>query len=101
MQVNLLAFMRVYDAFICFCLRSARAMVVFLSSAGLSRGLDSAGLYSPLDAGSCLGAALGPPLETPTIAGRNTRSPIVQPLWTTWETVPEGTVSSGASKIAW
>jgi DNA alkylation damage repair protein AlkB len=57
--------------------------------------------YSPLDAGSCLGAAFGPPLETPTMAGRRTRSPIVQPLCTTWETVPEGTVSSGASKIAW
>ena len=59
------------------------------------------GGYSPLDADSCLGAAFGPPLETPTIAGRRTRSPIVQPLWTTCETVPEGTVSSGASKIAW
>ena len=47
-----------------------------------------------------IGAAFGPPLETPTIAGRSTRSPIVQPLWTTWETVPAGTVSSGASKIA-
>ena len=59
------------------------------------------GGYSPLEAGSCLGAAFGPPLETPTIAGLKTRSPIVQPLCTTWETVPAGTVSSGASKIAW
>ena len=57
--------------------------------------------YLPLEAGSCLGAAFGPPLETPTIAGLKTRSPIVQPLCTTWETVPAGTVSSGASKIAW
>ena len=32
----------------------------------------------------------GPPLDTPTMAGRNTRSPIVQPLWTTLVTVPEG-----------
>ena len=47
--------------------------------------------YFPLDAGASLGAAFGPPLETPTIAGRSTRSPIVQPLWTTWETVPAGT----------
>ena len=57
--------------------------------------------YFPLEAGASLGAAFGPPLETPTIAGRSTRSPIVQPVWTTWETVPDGTVSSGASKIAW
>ena len=57
--------------------------------------------YLPLAAGgSPFGAAFGPPLETPTMAGRSTRSPIVQPLWTTWETVPAGTVSSGASNIA-
>ena len=51
------------------------------ASAGDQRGGLSR--YFPLDAGSCLGAAFGPPLETPTIAGRSTRSPIVQPLWTT------------------
>ena len=45
-------------------------------------------------------ASFGPPLETPTMAGRSTRS-TVQPVWTTWETAPAGTVSSGASKIAW
>ena len=51
--------------------------------------------YSLLDAYSCLGAAFGPPLETPTIAGRSTRSPIVQPLCTTWETVPDGNALVG------
>ncbi len=56
--------------------------------------------YSSLDAGSCLGAVFGPPFETPTMAGRRTRSPIVHPLWTTCETVPDGMLSSGASKIA-
>ena len=43
---------------------------------GLSR-------YFQPGAGSSLGAAFGPPLETPTIAGRKTRSPIVHPLCTT------------------
>jgi DNA alkylation damage repair protein AlkB len=52
------------------------------ASAGDEGGCVSGG-YSRLVACSCLGAAFGPPLETPTIAGRRTRSPIVQPLWTT------------------
>ena len=42
----------------------------------------------------------GRPWRRRPCAGRSTRSPIVQPLWTTWETVPAGTVSSGASNIA-
>ena len=42
----------------------------------------------------------GPPLETPTSAGRSTRSPIFQPLCTPAVTVPAGTLSSGASNIA-
>lgn len=46
------------------------------------------------------GAVLGPPFDTPTSAGRKTRSPIFHPLWTTCVTVPAGSVSSGASNIA-
>jgi hypothetical protein len=75
MQVNLLAFMRVYLHLLAKSSRNGCIPKVGWAQPGRIRGR-----YSPLDAGSCLGAALGPPLETPTIAGRSTRSPIVQPL---------------------
>ena len=49
---------------------------------------------------SVAGAALAPPLETPTSAGRSTRSPIMKPACTTCTTVPDGTDVSGTSYIA-
>lgn len=50
--------------------------------------------------GSGAGARLGPPLATPTMAGRKMRSPMAYPACITCTTVPSGTLVSGTSNIA-
>jgi len=51
--------------------------------------------YSPFG-----GAVFAAPLETPTRAGRSTRSPIFQPLCITCATAPAGSSAWGSSNIA-
>ena len=64
---------------------------------GVSGGLTGSQNHAVLSTGA---SGFGPPLETPTIAGRKRRPEMAKPGWTTSTTTPEGFEGSGTSNMA-